>query len=73
MGMFCLQVPAPHFRLAVINLDKEFGYDMELVQINTVCVDFAYVRGQSITGAVSPYQEVSFIYSLSNEIMTAGN
>lgn len=59
MEMFRLQVLAPHFRLAVINLDKEFGYDMELVQINTVCVDFAYVQGQSIMGAVSPYQEVS--------------
>lgn len=32
-----------------------------------------YVQGQSITGAVSPYQEVIFIYSLSNDIMTAGN
>lgn len=73
MEMFCFQVPAPHFRLSVINLDKEFGCDMEMVQINTVCVNFAYVQGQSITGAVSPYQEVSFIYSLSNEIMTAGN
>lgn len=56
MEMLHLQVPAPHFRLAVINLGKEFGYDMELVQINTVCVDFAYVQGKSITGAVSPYQ-----------------
>lgn len=63
MEVFRFQVPALHFRLAVINLDKEFGYDMELVQINTVCVDFAYVQGQSITEAVSPYQEVSFIYS----------
>lgn len=71
--MFRLQVPAPLLRLAVINLDKEFGYDMELVQINTVCVDFAYVQGQSIAGAVSPYQEVNFIYSLSNELMTGGN
>lgn len=73
MEMFHLLVPAPHCRLVVVNLDKEFGCDVELVQINTVCADFVYVQEQSIIGAISPYQEVNFIYSLCNEIMTAGN
>lgn len=71
--MFCLQVPAPLFRPAVINLDKEFGYGMELVQIETVCEDFAYVQRLSVRAVVSSYQETSIIYSLSNEIMTTGN
>lgn len=44
LEMFRLLVPTPHFRLTVINLDKEFGCDMELIQINTVCGDFAYVQ-----------------------------
>lgn len=44
LEMFRLQVPTPHFRLTVINLDKEFGCDTELIEINTVCGDFAYVQ-----------------------------
>lgn len=71
--MFCLRVPAPNFRPAVINLEKEFGYDTELVQIKTVCEDFAYVQRQSVRAVVSSYQETSIIYSLSTEIMTTGN